>query len=119
MSIAKEMEKVADIVLQLLEECPKYRDSDRMLCCRIWSEEMGDIQALKNMSAYDFLCEYAKPNKDTRLTNVVSIVRVRRKIQKERPDLRGLNYKGKKEESVAVQSHLGYRVSEDDLEFDY
>jgi hypothetical protein len=113
MSAAKEMEKIADVVLQLLEKEARYRDSDRMLCCKIWAEEIGGVNNLKNISAYDFLCEYAKPNKETKLTNVVSIVRVRRKIQQERIDLRGKNFKGKEAEAKSVKSHLGYRISDD------
>lgn len=106
MSIAKEMESIQDTVLELLESDVKYRDSDRILCCKIWSMELGGVEKTKEMTAYDFLCEYSYPN--SKLTNVVSIVRVRRKIQKENVALRGTKYKGKAIEAEGVKEFLGY-----------
>jgi len=106
MSIAKEMKKIQDTVLDLLKSDLKYRDSDRILCCKIWSMELGGVEATKEIKAYEFLCEYSQPK--SKLTNVVSIVRVRRKIQKENKDLRGTKYKGKEKEAEEVKEFLGY-----------
>jgi|TARA_R110000868_G_scaffold246382_2_gene503028 hypothetical protein len=106
MSIAKEMKNIQDTVLELLKLDMKYRDSDRVLCCKIWSMQMGELRVIKEMSAYDLLCEYSQPK--SKLTNVVSIVRVRRRIQKENKELRGTKYKGKNKEAEEVKEFLGY-----------
>jgi hypothetical protein len=111
MSTTKQMERVKEVVLDLLKQDAKYRDSDRKLCCKVWSIEMGGNIERGEMTAYQFLCEYSKSNSDSKLSNVASIERVRRKLQEEFPELRGKNYKGKKAEEEAVQGFLGYKVS--------
>lgn len=106
MAISKEMKQVRAMVLDLLETNPKYRDSDKMLCAKIWAIQMGGMDKLKNISAYDFLSEYVQ--KKSKLFNVVSIVRVRRKIQEENPKLQGTKWKEKNEEQAEVVKVLGY-----------
>ena len=106
MSLAKEMKSIQGVVLELLKLDVKYRDSDRILCCKIWSLEMGGLQALKETTAYDFLCEYSIIK--SKLTNFESISRVRRKLQNQNVELRGKNYKKKHKEEKEVKQFLGY-----------
>lgn len=109
MSTVKQMQKIGDMVHQLLLTDKRYRDSDRQLCCKVWSLELG-IDKDQPVSAYDFLCEYAKSNDRSRLTSAESITRVRRKLQEKYEALRGENYKDKETEVRAVQGFLGYSV---------
>lgn len=106
MSVSKEIKQVRAMVLELLQTNPKYRDSDKMLCSKIWAIQMGGMDKIKNLSAYDFLTEYVQ--KKSKLFNVVSIVRVRRKIQEETPELRGTKWKERNEEQGDVIKALGY-----------
>lgn len=106
MSISKEMKSIEGVVLELLKLDAKYKDSDRILCCKIWSEKMGGLQPLKEMTAYDFLCEYS--NSKSKLTNAESISRVRRRLQKEKVELRGKNYKEKHKEIDNVKEFLAH-----------
>jgi hypothetical protein len=115
MSITNQMEQVGDLVHKLLLEDEKYRDSDRKLCCKIWSIELcGSIEGTRRLSAFDFFCEYSKPNAQSKLTSTASIERVRRKLQEEFPELRGKSYKGKKSKENEVKSYLGYPVDYDE-----
>lgn len=111
MSISKEIKQVRSIVLRLLTEDARYRDSDKMLSARIWSEQLGGMQNLKNMSSYDFLAKYVDLKGG--LYSQESIGRCRRKLQEEFIDLRGKKYKQKKGEQKPVKEELGYPVKTD------
>lgn len=101
-------ELLNDIVYRLLEQTSMYRDNDKKLCSRIWSIQMGGVDRLKQMSAYEFLCEYSKDT--TELYSQESIGRARRKIQEENPHLRGSRYREKQAQTTNVQLSLGYNV---------
>lgn len=111
MSVAKEMRGIAKKVHALLVEDVKYRDSDRVLIARIWADQMGGKDKLRVISAFDLMCEYARS--ESKLTNVVSIVRVRRALQKANVHLRGKSFETRAKASKEVKEVLGYRVSED------
>lgn len=106
MGIATEISEIQGIVEKLLREDPKYRDCDRKLSARIWAIQLGGVEGLKNISAFDFLSEYVNPN--TCLCSQESIGRARRKIQEHCPELRGEKWREKQEEQGAVRSALGY-----------
>jgi hypothetical protein len=108
MRVSKEILKIETVVKQLLESNPKYRDSDRVLCAKIWSMEIGGIERTKEITAFELLSNYASGGNKSILTNAVSIVRARRKVQKENITLRGANYKGNDDEADDVKSALGY-----------
>jgi hypothetical protein len=106
MKISKEIQKVVSLVEKLLNEDKRYRDSDKKLSAKIWATQYGGIDKMKDISAYDFLCEYVKD--DTHLYSQESIGRARRKIQEENPELRGKKYKKKQREQTSVREALGY-----------
>jgi len=108
MGIAKEIENIESIVKKLLESNPKYRESDRVLCAKIWSIEIGGLERTKEITAFDLLSDYASGGSKSLLTNAVSIVRARRKLQKENKSLRGANYRGNDDEADDVKRSLGY-----------
>jgi hypothetical protein len=107
MSISKQIKQLRPMVLELLTKNPKYRDSDKMLCARLWSTQLGGVDKLKTLSTFDFLITFSQPN--SKLYNVVSIVRVRRKLQEELPELRGTKYKEKHDAQGNVKRALGYK----------
>lgn len=106
MSVSNEIKKIGDIVAQLLREDKRYRDSDKKLSAKIWANQYGGIEKLKNISAFDFLCEYVKDS--TFLISQESIGRARRKVQEENAELRGEKYEKRKEEQDNVKDTLGY-----------
>ena len=108
MGVANEILNIEQLVIQLLESNPKYRESDRVLCAKIWSMEIGGIEKTKDITAYELLSNYASGGNKSLLTNAVSIVRARRKVQKANVNLRGANYKGNDDEADDVKSALGY-----------
>ena len=82
--------EINELVLQLLEENAKFRDSDSKLTFRIHRIELEKTgKDLKTISAY----EYALKVINGELSSRVSISRCRRKIQEARPELRGLKWK--------------------------
>lgn len=106
MQVSKEIKKVGDLVMSLLKNDKRYRDSDKKLSAKIWAIQYGGMEKLKEMSAFDFLCEYVKD--ETNLISQESIGRARRKIQEENPELRGEKYTKKQEEQADVCRVLGY-----------
>jgi hypothetical protein len=108
MSISYEIVEIQTIVEKLLREDAKYRDCDRKLSARIWAIQLGGLESLHHVSAYDFLCEYV--GDDSPLCSQESIGRARRKIQEIFPELRGQKYNDRKEEQSAVKSVLGYKA---------
>lgn len=93
-------QKLADKVKALLIEKPVYRDSDRALIVRIWSDAVGGVKGTKGVTFYDFLLEYLM--EDGRFLTTESVGRARRKIQQECPELRGKSWKEKHEEEAKV-----------------
>lgn len=106
MRISEQIKNLKEVVTTLLTNDKRYRDSDKKLSAKIWSIQFGGHERLKNMSAYEFLCEYAKD--DTELLSQESIGRARRKLQEENPELRGSKYQEKQEEQQEVLNVLGY-----------
>ena len=106
MAISKEIKQIQGLVKQLLESDQRYRDCDKVLSAKIWSIQMGGMEMLHKMTAYDFLCEYVK--RKGKLFSQESIGRARRKLQEQNPELRGKSYKKKKEKVAEVKEVLGY-----------
>lgn len=97
--------QVKETVEKLLLNEPKYRDCDKMLSARIWTEQLGGYKSLVNITAKDFLDSYVNGGV---LYSQESIGRVRRKLQESNPKLRGLKYKDKQEQQPDVKNALGY-----------
>lgn len=106
MAIHNELVQLSAIVERLLRTHEMYRDSDKRLCARIWSDQLGGNSALHNLSAFAFLVEYTKEN--SALYSHESIARARRKLQEEHPALRGKKYNARQQETHNVQLSLGY-----------
>ena len=59
MSVATEINELESAVKECLEKDYRLRDSDKKLCARIWTIQLGGLANLKATSAYDFLVKYA------------------------------------------------------------
>jgi hypothetical protein len=100
MKASEEIKNMYDVVLELLETDPKYRDNDAMLVAKVWSIQIGGHDALRETSAFDFLCEYVL--EDTFLVSHESVTRARRKIQENLKRLRGDKWEKRHRESESV-----------------
>ena len=88
-------------VKALLEEKEIYRDDYNALLARVWY----DALPFKSISAVDFLHLI----KNNQLPHAESIMRVRRKVQEDCPELRGKTYNYRKtKEYEQVKIDLGY-----------
>lgn len=95
--------KKYNLVKRLLEQGEEYRDDYLKLLARVWYDEM----AIKSMSAFDFLHGL----RTKQYSHAESIMRARRKVQEEHPELRGKNYKVRTTTAVKeTQLDLGYKI---------
>lgn len=86
--------KFKETVKELLLKYPEYRDSDEKLIAHIWKYYMIDKtnKPYSLISAEELLQMFSK----NMLPNIESIGRVRRKLQQENIELRGLFYLDRK-----------------------
>tara|TARA_R110001583_G_scaffold94893_1_gene238600 strand:+ start:78 stop:386 length:309 start_codon:yes stop_codon:yes gene_type:complete len=101
--------KTKDIVKKLLIQKPHLRDSDPKLIATYWFNELKKKQIdPAKINGLEFMKMFA----DSKLTNIKTIERMRRKLQEEHSELRGKLYKVRKE---AIQDQwkkdLGYEVN--------
>lgn len=101
MSVFLNMKNMKDRVEYLLRKTPRLQDSDNKLVATFWWHEMGKEQT-ELMTGYDFL-EVLSQGK---LSSSISIVRVRRKLQEQYPELRGEMYIQRDKESEEVRQNI-------------
>ena len=102
--------KTKDIVKNLLIQKPHLRDSDPKLIATYWFNELKK----KNIDPSEINgLEFMKMFADSKLTNIKTIERMRRKLQEESPELRGKLYKVRKE-TIQDQwkKDLGYEINQ-------
>ena len=92
------------IVEALLQEKPYLRDNDEKLIAEVWHKESAKIRALDG-SVSDFLRDLW----NGKLTRPESITRARRKLQEERPELRGDKWRKRHDNEAHIKKQLGYR----------
>ena len=76
------MKNMLDKVINLLTKHPSLRDSDERLTANIW---YNNIKNVKEINAITLLSRFA----EGKLPSYESISRCRRKVQEEKPELRG------------------------------
>ena len=76
------MKNILDKVINLLTNHPSLRDSDERLTANIWYNHTKNV---KEIDAVTLLSRFA----EGKLPSYESISRCRRKIQEEKPELRG------------------------------
>lgn len=95
-----ELGKVKKIVIYCLEKFERCRESDTRLVATIWKHHIKPD--LAKMTAEDLLQKLA----DNDLPSFESIGRMRRKLQEQRPELRGKNYVNRQQEEKKVIEEL-------------
>ena len=81
--------KTKEIVKQLLIDKPHLRDSDNKLIATYWFNELKEKKIDPNkINGLEFMQMFA----NSKLTNIKTIERMRRKLQEEHPELRGKLY---------------------------
>jgi hypothetical protein len=98
----EEMKSIKDTIYQLLHNNPRLRDDDNKLIANIYIKELGGLDKVKQMSAFDFLTVFASGS----LTSTESIRRTRCKVQEEDPKLRGECYHKKQVTGVIVSHQI-------------
>lgn len=102
------MKRTKKIVLKLLMENPRNRDSDQKLIANFWWMEISNKgYDISDFKAYDLL----KMLSDNKLTSSETIRRTRCKLQEEHKELRGNKYmKRQIELQNKVKKELGYET---------
>ena len=95
---------IEERIIDLLSTLPALKDSDDRLIANFWLQELGGGKKAAEISAYEFLKKYSLGE----LTMADSITRIRRKVQKEHPELRGETYKLRPEHEHKIEKDLGY-----------
>lgn len=87
MSASHEIAALKTTIFELLVAYPKYRDSDKKLCSRIWCIELQrDGKDIKTLTAYQFFDIYSNGEI---LSTADSVTRVARLVKKEHPEVEG------------------------------
>lgn len=104
MSVSTEINELESAVQECLQKDYRLRDSDKKLCARIWTIQLGGLNELKAMSAYDFFIKYTDDSNP--LYSQESIGRCRRKLQEENPLLRGSKWAERHAEQENVVNEI-------------
>ena len=93
------MKNMLDKVVNLLTEHPSLRDSDERLIANIW---YNNIKNVDEIDAITLLSRFA----EGKLPSYESISRCRRKIQEEKPDLRGKKWAKRHSKQQLVKDEI-------------
>lgn len=91
------MNKITEIVRELLEKKPELRDNDNLLMSTIWKDQSNILNFFHRFES-------------GKLHSPESIRRARQKLQEDNPHLRGELYEIRQKRQVKVQQELGYKV---------
>ena len=80
------IKKVEDIVTSVLQDEPRSRDNDDILCVCVWYHQVG------HKMEYTSLKEFFRNMAGGKYYKAESIMRCRRKLQELHVDLRGKKY---------------------------
>jgi hypothetical protein len=99
----KNIKTMEQIVKDILEIKPQYRDNDYSLMCKVWYDILkANGFDIKTRSAYELMNLYA--NKE--LPKASDIERARRRVQEKYPHLRGENWEKRHDESDNVRQNI-------------
>ena len=93
------MKNMLDKVVNLLTEHPSLRDSDERLTANIWYTHTKNVDEI---DAITLLSRFA----EGKLPSYESISRCRRKIQEEKPDLRGKKWAKRHSKQQLVKDEI-------------
>ena len=93
------MKNMLDKVINLLTKYPSLRDSDERLAANIW---YNNIKNVDEIDAITLLSRFA----EGKLPSYESISRCRRKIQEEKPDLRGKKWAKRHSKQKVIKDQI-------------
>ena len=93
------MKKILNKVVNLLTKHPSLRDSDERLIANIWHSHIKNVE---DVDAVTLLTRFAKG----KLPSYESISRCRRKIQQEKPELRGNKWEKRHTRQKVVKDEI-------------
>ena len=93
------MKNMLNKVVNLLAKHPSLRDSDDRLTATIWYQNVKNV---KNIDAMTLLHKFA----EGKLPSYESISRCRRKVQEEKPELRGLKWEKRHNRQKKVKQEI-------------
>jgi hypothetical protein len=99
--------RTKDKVIYLLKRYPSLRDDDSKLIANYWNLE---LQAKGTNTAKGKMYELLQMIAAKELATPESIVRMRRKVQEDMTELRGVQYNRRHKEQKQVQQDLGYNT---------
>ena len=91
------MNKINQIVRELLEKKPELRDNDNLLMSTIWKDQANILNFFQRFES-------------GKLHSPESIRRTRQKIQEDYAHLRGDLYEARQKHQAKVKEELGYNV---------
>ena len=89
----QKMSNILDKVINLLNKHPQLRDSDDKLTATIWYHHIDNVKSITGMQ---LLHKFAKGD----LPSYESISRCRRKVQEEKPELRGKQWEKRHQKNI-------------------
>ena len=95
------MTNILPSVKTMLQENQRLRDSDERLMATMWFKHIGEDK-VKDLTAINLLQKLS----DGKLPSYESISRCRRKIQEEKPELRGEKWKERHDAEEAVKTEI-------------
>ena len=91
-----------DLVQAMLVKHPNLKDDDNRLIAMVYLHELGGLDKINKMSAFDLLSMLSKGN----LTSPESIRRCRQKLQEKHPELRGKSYQLRQNKSIETRNTI-------------
>ena len=91
------MNKINQIVRELLEKKPELRDNDNLLMSTIWKDQANILNFFQRFES-------------GKLHSPESIRRARQKLQEENDNLRGELYDVRQKKQIKVKQELGYKI---------
>jgi hypothetical protein len=97
-----EMKTIKEKIYYLLSANEHLRDNDNKLIANIYLKEIGGVERAKQISSFDLLTMLASGS----LSSTESIMRCRRKLQEDYPELRGQFYEKKQVARVIIKKQI-------------
>ena len=90
------------VVTDMLTRYPKARDNDSLLLAYVWMYQAGGKNYICDISMKDFILDFI----DKRFAEAEGIIRCRRKLQEEHPELRGELYEQRHKLKESVKEEI-------------
>ena len=90
------------VVTDMLTKHPKARDNDSLLLAFVWVYQAGGKNYITDISMKDFILDFV----DKKFAEAEGVIRCRRKLQEEHPELRGELYEQRHKLKESVREEI-------------